>query len=80
MLWFPQVVAGDTPYSSAKSFEELNLSDALLKGIFTEMKFERPSKIQAVTLPMILLPPHADLIAQVPLLLTTLQSSLTLCS
>ncbi len=28
------------------------------------MKFERPSKIQALTLPMILTPPHKDLIAQ----------------
>lgn len=72
------MVAGDTPYSSAKSFEELNLSEALLKGIFTEMKFERPSKIQAVTLPMILLPPHADLIAQVHFLLSSSTHSLKL--
>lgn len=28
------------------------------------MKFERPSKIQAVTLPMVLTPPHKHLIAQ----------------
>ena len=28
------------------------------------MKFERPSKIQAVSLPMILNPPYMDLIAQ----------------
>jgi len=29
------------------------------------MKFERPSRIQASTLPMILTPPFKDLIAQV---------------
>jgi len=28
------------------------------------MKFEKPSRIQAETLPMILLPPHSNLIAQ----------------
>lgn len=28
------------------------------------MKFERPSKIQAITLPMILTPPYKNLIAQ----------------
>jgi ATP-dependent RNA helicase DDX19/DBP5 len=28
------------------------------------MKFQKPSKIQAVSLPMILNPPHRDLIAQ----------------
>ncbi|CAL5350865.1 unnamed protein product [Camellia sinensis] len=30
---------------SAKTFEELNLSADLLKGLYVEMKFERPSKI-----------------------------------
>lgn len=29
-----------------------------------EMKFERPSKIQTISLPMILTPPHKHLIAQ----------------
>eukprot|EP00983_Pelagomonas_calceolata_P037143 1136212-Pelagomonas_calceolata.AAC.4 len=56
-------------YSSAASFEELNLSPELLKGLYVEMKFERPSRIQASTLPMILTPPHRDLIAQVCCLL-----------
>ena len=36
-----------------------------LQGLYVEMKFERPSKVQALTLPMILTPPHRDLIAQV---------------
>ena len=50
---------------AAKSFEELGLSQELLQGLYTEMKFERPSRIQAQTLPMILTPPFRSLIAQV---------------
>ncbi|PPD99527.1 hypothetical protein GOBAR_DD03440 [Gossypium barbadense] len=59
-----EVTAGETPYTSAFTFEELNLSPELLKGLYVEMKFEKPSKIQAISLPMILTPPHLDLIAQ----------------
>ncbi|PSR98476.1 DEAD-box ATP-dependent RNA helicase [Actinidia chinensis var. chinensis] len=59
-----RVTAGDTLYASAKTFEELNLTPDLLKGLYVEMKFERPSKIQAISLPMILTPPHKHLIAQ----------------
>lgn len=55
----------DTLYSSAHSFEELGLSPQLLQGLYTEMKFEKPSKIQAKTLPMILTPPFKSMIAQV---------------
>ncbi|KAJ4824853.1 DEAD-box ATP-dependent RNA helicase 38, partial [Turnera subulata] len=58
------VTTGETPYSSAATFEQLNLTAALLKGLYVEMKFEKPSKIQAITLPMILTPPHKDLVAQ----------------
>lgn len=58
------VTADDTMYTSAKTFEELGLSPELLQGLYTEMKFERPSRIQAQTLPMILTPPHRSLIAQ----------------
>ncbi|KAE8098418.1 hypothetical protein FH972_016484 [Carpinus fangiana] len=54
----------DTPYESASSFEDLNLSPDLLKGLYVEMKFQKPSKIQGISLPMILNPPHKDLIAQ----------------
>ncbi|CAO2839444.1 unnamed protein product [Amaranthus hypochondriacus] len=54
----------DTPYTSAKRFEDLNLSEELLKGLYVVMRFERPSKIQAITLPMILTPPYKNLIAQ----------------
>mmetsp|Transcript_68748 Transcript_68748/g.217422 ORF Transcript_68748/g.217422 Transcript_68748/m.217422 type:complete len:534 (+) Transcript_68748:149-1750(+) len=58
------VVAGDTPYTSAKCFEDLPISDELRQGLYVEMKFEKPSKIQAQTLPMILEPPFHNLIAQ----------------
>ncbi|KAJ4790829.1 ATP-dependent RNA helicase DBP5 [Rhynchospora pubera] len=58
------VVSGDTVYASALKFEDLNLSDDLIKGLYVEMGFSRPSKIQAVTLPMILTPPYKDLVAQ----------------
>lgn len=54
----------NTIYRSAQSFEDLGLSPELLKGLYSEMKFERPSKIQATTLPMVLTPPYKDLIAQ----------------
>ncbi|GLT58961.1 hypothetical protein SLA2020_318140 [Shorea laevis] len=58
------VTTGDTPYTSASRFEDLNLSEELLKGLYVEMKFHKPSKIQAISLPMILTPPYKDLIAQ----------------
>ncbi|CAN8279083.1 unnamed protein product [Cochlearia groenlandica] len=58
------VTFGDTPYTSASRFEDLNLSPELMKGLYVEMKFEKPSKIQAISLPMIMTPPHKHLIAQ----------------
>ncbi|PRQ43713.1 putative RNA helicase [Rosa chinensis] len=58
------VTAGDTPYTSASTFEDLNLPEAVLKGLYVEMGFKKPSKIQAITLPMILTPPYKDLVAQ----------------
>ncbi|KAI3714578.1 hypothetical protein L6452_21535 [Arctium lappa] len=58
------VTAGETPYTSAMRFEELNISPELLKGLYVEMKFERSSKIQSISLPMILTPPYKNLIAQ----------------
>ncbi|XP_071700612.1 DEAD-box ATP-dependent RNA helicase 38-like [Rutidosis leptorrhynchoides] len=58
------VTAGDTPYTSAMRFEDLNISHELLKGLYIEMKFERPSKIQSISLPMIMTPPFKGLIAQ----------------
>ncbi|WCJ27715.1 ATP-dependent RNA helicase DBP5 [Euphorbia peplus] len=57
-------VSGDTPYASAATFEDFKLSPELIKGLYVEMKFQKPSKIQAVSLPIILNPPYKDLIAQ----------------
>lgn len=42
-----------TPYHSASTFEELPLSDDLMRGIYA-MKFAKPSKIQATSLPLVL--------------------------
>jgi len=58
------VTSGGTVYESATTFEDLKLSPELLKGLHDEMGFSRPSKIQAITLPMILTPPYKDLVAQ----------------
>nr|DAD48742.1 TPA_asm: hypothetical protein HUJ06_018679 [Nelumbo nucifera] len=58
------VTSGDTPYTSASTFEDLKLSPELLQGLYVEMRFNKPSKIQAISLPMILTPPYKDLIAQ----------------
>jgi hypothetical protein len=48
------IIVGETPYDSTKAFEELNLLPKLLKGIYSKMGFEKPSKIQKTILPMIL--------------------------
>ncbi|OVA00946.1 Helicase [Macleaya cordata] len=58
------VTSGDTLYSTALKFEDLNLSEDLLKGLYVEMEFSHPSKIQSISLPMILTPPYKHLIAQ----------------
>ncbi|KAJ0973950.1 hypothetical protein J5N97_015915 [Dioscorea zingiberensis] len=51
-------------YEAAVKFEDLDLSKELIKGLYIEMDFTRPSKIQAISLPMILTPPYKDLVAQ----------------
>ncbi len=43
----------------------LNLLHTCWQGLYVEMKFERPSRIQALTLPMILEKQHRGMIAQV---------------
>lgn len=53
----------NNPLFSAKSFEELNLSEELLKGI-RQMNFRKPSKIQEKALPLLLLNPPTNMIAQ----------------
>ncbi|KAJ0842374.1 putative RNA helicase [Helianthus annuus] len=47
-------------------FEALNLSPELMKALYEEMKFVRPSKFQSMILPMILTPPYKNLIALAP--------------
>ena len=51
-------VVDDTPYASAKTFEELGLTPALPQGLYSALKFERPSKIQGAPLPLLHAPPH----------------------
>jgi ATP-dependent RNA helicase DDX19/DBP5 len=52
-----------SPLYSAKTFEELNLSPQLLRGIYA-MGFTRPSKIQETVLPALLDAHGSNLIAQ----------------
>lgn len=59
-----QITSGDSPYTSAITFEDLSLSPELLKALYVVMGFHKPSRIQAITLPMILTPPYKNLIAQ----------------
>ncbi|KAF5851850.1 hypothetical protein GGP41_000568 [Bipolaris sorokiniana] len=53
----------NNPLFSAKSFEDLQLSEALLKGI-RNMNFRKPSKVQEKALPLLLLNPPTNMIAQ----------------
>ncbi|XP_065060964.1 ATP-dependent RNA helicase DDX19A-like [Rhopilema esculentum] len=53
----------NSPLYSAKTFEELDLNDDLLKGVY-DMGFNKPSKIQETALPMLLAYPPSNMIAQ----------------
>lgn len=53
----------DSPLYSVKSFEELGLSEELLKGLYA-MKFNKPSKIQEKALPLLLSNPAKNMIGQ----------------
>ncbi|KAG7257815.1 hypothetical protein CRUP_018746, partial [Coryphaenoides rupestris] len=53
----------NSPLFSVKTFEELRLKPQLLQGVYN-MGFNRPSKIQENTLPMMLAEPPQNLIAQ----------------
>lgn len=53
----------NSPLYSAKSFEELGLSQDLLNGLYA-MKFGKPSKIQERALPLLLSNPPKNLIGQ----------------
>lgn len=48
------------PLFSAKSFEELNIPESLLKGIYN-MGFSKPSRIQETALPILLSQQLVDL-------------------
>lgn len=53
----------NSPLYSVKSFEELGLTDELLKGLYA-MKFNKPSKIQEKALPLLLSNPARNMIGQ----------------
>lgn len=53
----------NNPLFSAKTFEELNLSEPLLKGL-RAMQFMKPSRIQETALPLLLKNPPENMIAQ----------------
>lgn len=53
----------NSPLYSVSSFEDLGLSQELLKGIYA-MKFIRPSKVQERALPLLLANPPQNMIAQ----------------
>ncbi|KAI8054124.1 ATP-dependent RNA helicase DBP5 [Syncephalis plumigaleata] len=53
----------NSPLYSVKSFEELDLSPPLIKGLY-EMKFTKPSKIQERALPLLLSDPPKNMIGQ----------------
>lgn len=47
------------------SFEEIGLKTEIIQGLYVEMGFEKPSKIQGMTLPAICNEPFPSLVAQV---------------
>jgi ATP-dependent RNA helicase DDX19/DBP5 len=53
----------NSPLFSVKTFEELGLSEELLKGIY-DMGFSKPSKIQERALPLLLSNPPTNMIGQ----------------
>ncbi|EGV60036.1 RNA helicase required for poly(A+) mRNA export [Yamadazyma tenuis] len=53
----------NSPLYSVKSFDELGLSENLLKGLYA-MKFTKPSKIQEKALPLLLSEPPTNMIGQ----------------
>ncbi|KAI8905875.1 P-loop containing nucleoside triphosphate hydrolase protein [Gorgonomyces haynaldii] len=58
-----QLAEGTTLYESLEKFEDLGLSPELLKGVYG-MGFQRPSKIQAKALPLLLANPPKNMIGQ----------------
>ncbi|MCJ1385450.1 RNA helicase required for poly(A+) mRNA export [Xylographa soralifera] len=58
-----KLIDQNSPLYSIKSFEELGLSEEIIKGIYT-MRFQRPSKIQEKALPLLLSNPSQNMIGQ----------------
>ncbi|MCJ1479258.1 RNA helicase required for poly(A+) mRNA export [Lambiella insularis] len=58
-----KLVDQNSPLFSIKSFEELGLSEAILKGLY-QMRFQRPSKIQEKALPLLMKNPPQNMIGQ----------------
>jgi ATP-dependent RNA helicase DDX19/DBP5 len=54
----------NSPIYSVKSFADLGLSEALLKGVTEGAKFDKPSRIQETAFPIILNDPPGNLLAQ----------------
>eukprot|EP00210_Caulerpa_lentillifera_P002088 g2003.t1 len=50
--------------SGVKNFDAFGLSELLKQGIYSSMGFDRPSEIQAQSLPLITQPPYPSLVAQ----------------
>ena len=45
-------------------FRKMGLSEPLLKAVFEAKKFDKPSKIQSLAIPMIITPPFYNLVGQ----------------
>ena len=59
-----QKQAASNLYASDLTFRDLHLNPDILDALLLDMKFERPSKIQALTLPKVLSEPDRHMIAQ----------------
>ncbi|KAL6715667.1 RNA helicase required for poly(A+) mRNA export [Lecanora helva] len=53
----------DNPLNSVKTFEELGLSESILKGVY-QMNFRKPSKIQEKALPLLIRNPPTNMVGQ----------------
>ncbi|GJW06492.1 DEAD-box ATP-dependent RNA helicase 38 [Tanacetum coccineum] len=67
LVLVPKATPEVKPYASDIRIEELNPTLRLLKGLCMEMKYETLSKIQEEMLPLIVTPPHKNIVAQSPI-------------
>ncbi|KAJ8324055.1 hypothetical protein BDV3_002050 [Batrachochytrium dendrobatidis] len=63
VVTFADETSSSALYQSVSSFEDLGLHENLLKGIYG-MGYQRPSKIQAKALPLLLMNPPKNMIGQ----------------